>query len=245
MNIELLDMTRLTILARHFIRTGEWASSLARNTSVDRRRFRLLADRDGAPFETGAAREWLAELSRRGASDFKLIVPDELDSYERLNRVNGIRCCIICFYDDRATSFNRLWTLNPVSGKFDVQLVEFPIDRMHEKPVFHDVSENMTTLLERLRALAADLRLSEFSFRFTAALNVLRGKPEGADVIRPVNSRLLHAASEAYVFGGKGSWTDVARRAAEDAGRREEFEFLTRELYRGIALSVMYAANED
>ncbi len=245
MNIELLDMSRLTLLAKNYIRNGQFASSLANSSSVDKRLFRFAPERVGeVPYATESCEEWLEELKRRGATDFKLIMPDELDSFEKLDRVNGIPCCMIAFFEDRATSWNKLWSLNPTNGKWDVQMVEIPIAGMQEKPVFQDVSEGMATLLERIRALAQKLRLSEFSFRFAAALKALQADFVAADIIEPANRRLLQSATEAYVFGGRGSWTDTAKSAAAEKGLSQEYESLTKDLYRGIALSIMYAVNE-
>lgn len=243
MNIELLDMSRMTIMAKHYIKNGQFAAALSRSSSIDHRLFRFAPEGDEAPFETESCEEWLAELSRRGAQDFKLIVPVKLDS-ERLDRVNGIRCGIICFYGDRATSWNKQWSYDPIKEKWNVQLIEFPVNEMHDKPVLEDVSESMVTLLERIRALAQKLQLSEFSFRFSAALKALQADLVEADIIQPAHRRLLQAAIEAYVFGGKGSWTDTAKFVAAGKGLTEEYEYLTKELYSGIALSIMYAVNE-
>lgn len=245
MNMELLDISRMTLLAKSYIKKGRFVPELASSDNIDRRLFRFAPTQEGgASFETESCEEWLAELSRRGAADCKLIMPDELDSWERLDRVNGIPCCIICFYEGRATSWNKLWSYNPTLNKWDVQLIEVPIAQMYEKPVFNDVSESMATLLERIRALAQKLRLSEFSFHFAAALKALQADFVSADIMDPANRRLFQAATEAYVFGGRGSWTDVAKSAAEGRGLTQEYEFLTKDLYRGIALSLMYAVNE-
>ena len=245
MNIELLDMCRLTILAKSYVKNGKFVSQLAASATVDRRLFQFASEeKDGTVCETTTCEEWLAELSHRGATDFKLIMPDELDSFEKLDRANGLPCCIICFYGNRATVWNKLWIYDPSTGKWHVRLTESTIDRTHEKPVFHDVTENMTALLERIRQLSRTLRLSEFSFRFTAALKALQTDLVEPSVLAPAQHRLFRAASEAYVFGGKGSWTDTAKTAAEGKDLADEYVFLTKELYRGIALSVMYAVNE-
>lgn len=245
MNIELLDMSRMTILAKSYVQKGQFAPSLASSASVDRRLFKFAPVQDGdAVCESESCEEWLKELARRGATDFKLIIPVELDSFERLDRANGIRCCIICFYRDRATSWNKLWLYDAAKDKWFVQYVEMPVDRMHEKPVFEDVSDNMTILLERIRDLSRRLQLSEFSFRFSAALKALQSDYIASENTSPVSRRLMQAATEAYVFGGNGSWTDTARFAAAGKGMFDEYELLTRDLYRGIALSIMYAVNE-
>lgn len=245
MNIELLDMSRMTLLAKYYMKNRQVASSLVESADIEIRRFRFAPlQAEGTAVESDSCEEWLKELSRRGATDCKLIVPLELDSFDRLNRPNGIRCCMICFYGDRATSWNKLWTYNPIKGKWIVQYVEIPVRQTNEKPVFHDVSENMAVLLERLRDLARNLKLSEYSFRFAAALKALQSDYIAAEFTEPTYSRLMKAATEAYVFDGKEPWTETAKFAAAGKGLSEEYDALTRELYRGIALSVMYAVNE-
>ena len=245
MNIELLDMSRMTILAKYYIRNGQVAFRLTESADIDARIFRFAPLREGeTPTVVRTCEDWLKELSRRGADDCKLIVPTELDSFERLDRANAIRCCMICFYGDRASSWNKLWSYDPDKGKWSVQYVEIPVDKMHEKPVFNDVTDNMAELLVQIRDLSRRLRLSEFSFRFSAALKALQSDYIAADFTAPAGSRLMKAATEAYVFGGKDSWTDTAKFAAAGKGLSKEYEALTMDLYRGIALSVMYAVNE-
>jgi hypothetical protein len=52
--------------------------------------------------------------------------------------------------------------------------------------------------------------------------------------------RLMAACCQAWVFGGMGSWNDLG---FEDASENEEYERLSRELYRAVNLSVERAAN--
>ncbi len=245
MNIELLDMSNMTLLAKYYLRHGTFAASLAESDGIALRRFRFAPRRAGEPAaEAASCEEWVKELSRRGADDCKLIIPVELGSFEGLSRANGVRCCMICFYGDRATSWNKLWTFDPLNKKWMVQYVEIPVDKTHEKPVFEDVTDSMAVLLNRLRDLSRTLRLNEYSFRFAAALKALQTDYVAAEFTQPVGSRLMRAATEAYVFGGEDSWTEKAKFAAAGKGLSEEFDALTRALYRGIALSMMYAVNE-
>ena len=245
MNMELLDMSRMTILTKYYIRNRQVATSLAESNDIELRHFRFAALRPGeASVEAASCEEWLKELLRRGAEDCKLIVPLEVDSFEKLDRPNGIRCCMICFYSDRATSWNKLWTYDPIKEKWIVQYIEIPVKGTHEKPFFDDVSDSMATLLAQLRDLARQLKLNEFSFRFATALKALQADYIASEFTAPVGSRLMKAATEAYVFGGQNPWTEAAKFAAAGKGLSEEYEALTRELYRGIALSVMYAVNE-
>ena len=245
MNIELHDMSRLTILAKAFLKNGAYPASLTKSADVGKRLFRFSPEYDGGDaYEVCSCEEWLDELSRRGATDFKLIVPQEIDGFDRLGRANGLPCCIICFYGGRATAWNRLWSYDGAMGKWYAQLIEFRIAKAHEKPVLSDPTEDMINLLGRIRELSRRLHLSEFSFRFSAALKALQTDLPHASTLAPLNYRLFRAATEAYVFGGRGSWTDTARIAASDKGLSDEYGFLTGELYKGIALCLMYAVNE-
>ena len=62
MNIELLDMTRLTILAKAFIQKNQVVPSLAESSNVSRRLFRFVPQGEGAAFATESWKEWLEEL---------------------------------------------------------------------------------------------------------------------------------------------------------------------------------------
>lgn len=240
LNIELLDMIRLTAQARRRVRGGEAFIRPAGISSVGGRSFRFAADPAGGKpaAEVNRVDEWLAELAARGAEDFSLIMPDHIDSYERLGRLNGISCCIICFYRDRATSWNKLWSYDDGTGNYSVSLIEIPVEHKHDKPVFRDVTDSMKELFTRLERLSSELGQTGFERRFRKAGEALDDRTD------TVYGRLLSAAVEAYVFGGEGSWNDSVAFLAAGRGLAEEYGFLTRELYRGIALSVMYAVNE-
>lgn len=248
MNSELINLAQLTLTAKHYIRTGEYRQALTQNDKIDRFLFRFAAldFADDAPaLDVGTREEWLEELSRRGAEDFKFIMPDEVDDYGRLGRLNSAPCCMICFYKNGVTSWNRFWSLNPESGKWVVMLIEKVISTpAADKPRFKDISQEMVKLLERIRALAQKLELSEFSFRFGVALKALQADFVSGAVMQPASRRLLQAAIEAFVFGGEDGWNEKGRLAAAGKGLSDDYEALTKDLYRGIALSMMYAVNE-
>lgn len=249
MNGELINMIQLALTAKHYIQTGEFEKSLTQSEQVEGYDFRFARQEFGAKapaLQVNSCAEWVAELKKRGAQDCKFIMADEVDDLSRLSRPNGIQCCIICFYDGGVTSWNKRWLYHPATQKWHVQFIEIVCENAPEnKPQFSDVSQDMVTLLERLRALSQKLALSDFSFQFHVAQKSLQANFVSADkMMQPAHRRLLTAAIDAYVFDGENSWLEKGRAAAEEKGLTEEYNELTKSLYRGIALSCMYAANE-
>lgn len=248
MNGELMNMVQLTLSAKHYIRTGKNEKSLAANAQIDKMTFSFVQQDFGkmaSAYEAESRDEWLKMLAERGAEDIKLIVVDEIDNFDRLAFANSIPCFMLCFYDGGITSWNKRWTFNNETKKWDVHFTETICRNTPPgKPQFSDVSQQMVKLFERLRALSQKLGLSEFSMRFAAAQGALQANFVNGDATSPANRRLLQAAVEAYVFGGEGSWNDKAKFIAAGKGLSEEYQNLTKDLYRGIALSCMYAVNE-
>lgn len=249
MNGELINMIQLTLTAKHYIKTGEFEKSLTKSEQVEGYDFRFAEQDFGqkAPAaQANSCEEWVTMLKERGAQDFKFIMADEADDFAKLSRPNGIQCCIICFYDGGVTSWNKRWLYNPATQKWHVQLVEsIAQNAPKEKPQFKDISQDMVTLLERLRALSQKLGLSDFSFQFHVAQKSLQANFVSADkMMKPAQRRLLAAAIDAYVFDGENSWIENGKAAAEEKGMLEQYNELTGYLFRGIALSCMYAANE-
>lgn len=248
MNMELMTMAQLTLTAKYMIRTGDFDRDIKLNENIEKVIFRFAAHGDGAAIpaiEVDSREDWLKILQERGAEDVKLIIPDEIDDYGKLIVFNKVPCVMLFFGRDYVSSWNRIWTINPANNKWIVLLVESIIENPpKEKPHFSDVSQDMATLLQRLRALAQKLELSEFSFAFNAALKSLQADFVRGDEMAPANRRLMQAAADAYVFGGQGSWNDKGQAAAAAKGLTAEYEALTKDLYRGITLSMMYAVNE-
>ncbi|MDD6395877.1 MAG: hypothetical protein PUB37_06810 [Firmicutes bacterium] len=249
MNGELMNMIQMTLTVKHYIRTGEVKELLASNSIIGSMHFTFAEQDFGekAPSaEIDTKDEWLKELVERGAEDVKLLVVDELDSFDRLALVNGMPCCMLCFYTGGVTSWNKRWSFDEDTQKWNVHFVETVCHNAPpEKPKFYDITPQFVTLLEKIRGLAQKLGLGEFAFKFSAALGSLQADFVHGDAsMTPAHHRLLSAAIQAYVFGEKGSWNDKAKFAAAGKGLSEEYESLTKDLYRGIALACMYAVNE-
>ncbi len=249
MNGELMNMVQMTIMAKYYIRTGEMNESLTNNSKIGSMHFTFAEQDFGekAPAaEIDSKAEWLKMLVERGAEDVKLLVIDEIDNFDRLALVNGMPCCMLCFYVGGVTSWNKKWSYNDETKAWDVHFVETVCrNAPPEKPKFQDMTQPFVTLLERIRGLAQKLGLGEFAFKFSAALGSLQADfVHGDAAMTPAHHRLLSAAIQAYVFGGEGSWNDKAKFAAAGKGLSEEYQELTSDLYRGIALACMYAANE-
>lgn len=248
MNGELMNMIQLTLSAKYYIRKGENNEALTNNSSISKMSFSFaqLDFGSNAPAaEVESKEEWLKKLAERGAEDIKLIVVDKVDDFDKLVFTNAMPCFMLCFYDGGVTSWNKKWTFNSETGTWEVLYTEnICRNAPPGKPEFEDVSQPMVTLLERIRALAQKLGLGEFSMQFAAALGSLQANFMGGDMMAPANRRLLQAAIQAYVFGSDGSWNDKAKFAAAGKGLAEEYQNLTNDLYKGIALSCMYAVNE-
>lgn len=248
MNGELMNMIQLTLSAKYYIRTGKNEKSLVTNVQIEKMTFSFVQQDFGkmAPAAEAESRDkWMEMLAERGAEDIKLIVVDEIEDFDKLAFANAIPCFMLCFYDGGVTRWNKRWSFNDETKKWDVHFTETTcLNTPPGKPEFSDVSQPMVTLLERLRAFSQKLGMSEFSIKFAAAQGALQANFVNGDMISPANRRLLQSAIEAYVFGGEGSWNEKAKFAAAGKGLSEEYRNLTKELYRGIALSCMYAVNE-
>ncbi len=248
MNGELMNLIQMTLMAKYSIRTGECNEALITNSKIGSMKFTFAEQDFGAKApatEVDSKAEWLKLLTARGAENVKLLVIDEVDNFDRLALVNGLPCCMLCFYDGGVTSWNKMWSFNKETQMWDVHFVETICrNTPPEKPKFYDMTQPFVTLLERIRGLAQKLGLSEFVFKFSAALGALQADFVNGDAMSPAHHRLLSAAIEAYVFGAQGSWNDKAKFAAAGKGLADEYEELTKDLYRGIALACMYAVNE-
>ena len=245
MNVELLSMAQLGVAARYFARTGVQPDGLPQDERIGQMLFRF-APRGERPETVVSGREaWLQALAERGMEDMLLLMQDSVEDIGALAQFNRLPCVLLCFYADGVTRWNRLWSYQPETGKWVVILQESPIDRPpEEKPRFSDVSQDMATLLAQIRALAQKRECSRFAFAFGAALKSLQADFVRGGEMPTVNRRLMKAATDAYVFGGEGSWNDVGQKAAQAKGMTEEYERLTQALFRGIALCMMYAVNE-
>lgn len=248
MNGELMNMIQMTLTAKYYIRSGEINDALVSNSKIGNMLFKFAEQDFGAKApaaETSSKLDWCKMLVERGAEDVKLMVVDEVDNFDKLALANGIPCFMLCFYDGGVTAWYKKWSFNKDTNLWDIEFTENICHNTPSgKPEFYDMTQPFVTLLERIRGLAQKLGLGEFAFKFSAALGALRADFAGNGMLAPANHRLLGAAIEAYVFGGEGSWNDKAKFAAAGKGLAEEYEELTKDLYRGIALACMYAVNE-
>jgi hypothetical protein len=124
-----------------------------------------------------------------------------------------------------------------------IWVVEFAGTRLRSAPVHipapTSAAADLRAALEAIRAYAETAALDPWTAWFTEALRLLDApdpvipyNPDLAPASLPVEShRLLAAAVQAWVFGGMGSWNDVA---IADATLREEYDRLSGDLYRSI-----------
>lgn len=248
MNGELMNMAQLTLAAEHYLKTGSFPRQLTESKQITGYEFQFAPLGEEEAKATADCEEWARELKARGVSTVKLLIGDEVDDFRKLALPNALPCVIFCFHeDDSVTAWSRLWQLNPFNGTWFVRYEEKVIENApSERPRFGDVSQDMVRVLERIRALAQKLELSDFAFQFRIAQKSLQANFVGdKGLMEPAHRRLLQAATEAFVFTpDENGWQEKGRAAAEQKGLLEEYQSLTKELYRGIALSIMYAVNE-
>lgn len=248
MNGELMNMAQLTLAAAHFLKTGSFPKQLTESKHINGYEFQFASVNGQDAFATADCEEWARELKARGEEDVKLLIGDEVEDFRMLALPNALPCVMFCFHEDGGvTAWSRFWQLNPFNGTWFVRYEEKVIENApSERPRFGDVSQDMVRVLERIRALAQKLELSDFAFQFRVAQKSLQANFVGdKGLMEPAHRRLLQAATEAFVFSpDENGWQEKGRAAAEQKGMLEEYRSLTKELYRGIALSVMYAVNE-
>jgi hypothetical protein len=98
-------------------------------------------------------------------------------------------------------------------------------------------------------ALRPEVDLGNFVDCFSSALRMLdSSQPEGAyhpDLLPPSGyglaaRQVLAGATQAYVFGGMGSWNDIG---FTDKNLNEEYEKVTRELFEAVKFALLSASN--
>lgn len=132
---------------------------------------------------------------------------------------------------------NKIWAYNYARKveRFATTNTQYDIVEMREK---------LSGALINIAAYANGANLKMWADIFERALSVLNGQQVGVGYsnllveknYKPEASRLLYAASAAWVFGGMGSWNDVG----EDS---KEYSKFSNELYIAINLSIVAATN--
>lgn len=115
----------------------------------------------------------------------------------------------------------------------------------HDQPESSSPRNDLRAALDAIRGFAeADSDIAEWATWFTEALRLLDApepvipyNPDLAPEGLPLESRqLLAAAVKSWVFGGMGSWNDIAY---SDAARGAEYDQRTDELYRSVLAAII------
>jgi hypothetical protein len=137
---------------------------------------------------------------------------------------------------DREAPDRRIWMVNYTGTRLAPTL-----------PQQVEVSRADDTLRERLRAaaeFAAEQGLDSWTDWFKRALMTEDVIPYHPDMLPPdydpTRRRLAAMATQAFVFGGMGSWNDVYYDGADARGR---YEAVTRDLYDAVLTALIASVN--
>ncbi|MBO1740800.1 hypothetical protein JNB50_18965 [Leifsonia sp. TF02-11] len=127
-----------------------------------------------------------------------------------------------------------------------MQLTGVPLDRSGVvQPPSSSARDDLRAALDAIKGFAErDVDIAEWASWFTEALGLLDApepaipyNPDLAPEGLPLESRqLLAAAVKSWVFGGMGSWNDLAY---SDAARGAEYDQRTDELYRSVLAALI------
>jgi len=229
------------------------------NTVEFRRRTRRLAVIPVQHLVGRACAPWYADLRRRGATAIRLGRGDatprnrELASYIEAGFSGGLDAAVVVQFGDGR---RELW-----SGHWAVTEREHPEQRiwcvtftgvstsetLFEGPTLNAAAHRLRAALDAAASLAAGRPyFGNWERVFRDALALLDSEspsvPYHPDLLPPerygIESwRLLAAAGRAWVFGGMGSWTDVAM---DD---EPSYEPVTTELFDAVLDAVLAATN--
>lgn len=211
---------------------------------------RLLGTRT---WEADGVAEWLRFVKDSGGRRLSLVVggaqPADLPDPVAASFANGGRWALI---DDATTP--RLWQShwavhdrNRTDQRiWAVQLTASPLSQSwRARPAPSSPRDDLRAALDAIRGFAqGDVDLADWATWFTEALRLLDTpepvipyNPDLAPEDFPLESRqLLAAAVKSWVFGGMGSWNDIAY---SDAARGAEYDHRTNELYRSVLAALI------
>ncbi|WP_208041712.1 hypothetical protein [Leifsonia sp. TF02-11] len=211
---------------------------------------RLLGTRK---WEADGVAEWLRFVKDSGGRRLSLVVggaqPADLPAPVAASFANGGRWALV---DDALTPhlWQSHWAVHDRNRTdqriWAVQLTGVPLDRSGVvQPPSSSARDDLRAALDAIKGFAErDVDIAEWASWFTEALGLLDApepaipyNPDLAPEGLPLESRqLLAAAVKSWVFGGMGSWNDLAY---SDAARGAEYDQRTDELYRSVLAALI------
>ncbi|MEN2742119.1 hypothetical protein ABCS02_30420 [Microbacterium sp. X-17] len=205
-------------------------------------------------WEADGVADWLRFVNDSGARRLSLVVgsaqPSDLPDPLAASFANGGRWALV---DDAPTPhlWQSHWAVHDRNRTdqriWAVQLTGSPLGQSWlAQPAPSSAQEDLRAALDAIRGFAeGDDDIADWATWFTEALRLLDASepvipyyPDLAPEGLPRESRqLLAAAVKSWVFGGMGSWNDLAY---SDAARKAEYDQRTAELYRSV-LAALFA----
>jgi hypothetical protein len=204
-------------------------------------------------WEADGVSEWLGFVKDSGARRLSLVVggaqPSELPDPVAAAFANGGRWALV---DDAPTP--RLWQShwavhdrNRADQRiWAVQVAGSPLGQSWlARPAPTSARDDLRAALDAIRGFAeGDVDIADWAAWFREALRlldvsepVIPYNPDLAPEGLPLESRqMLAAAVKSWVFGGMGSWNDLA---SLDPARKAEYDQRTDELYRSVLAALI------
>jgi hypothetical protein len=227
---------------------------------VRRTRFELPPSRWRRRSASVGSREWLSSLRANGTTRLWLVIPEAtpgpVEPHHAAGFSNGGRWGLLAtggrptswFPDwdvhDLHAADNRIWDVRFVGSRADDGA---PPDRPPSAASLTD----LVSALVAIREFARDHGLDFWAERFDVAIGHAGADspeiPFHPDLAPPSTlsaeaRRLLAAGSQAWVFGGMGSWNDLG---LDDPSAADPYQQVSRELYARMLTAFVSATNAD
>ena len=261
MNGEILHMGRLTLIARQFLKTRRLIDS-PDNQSVEKLTFHVRNKYFGLlPYgqQLEGLNAWLDYLIKKHCVSIFLILPDEIDEHDDLTLytsfINSNAAWVIATNTDRDFSvWRRHWKRLPgKDGGWSIDYYEkaSPGRDPLEYHMSYDPDE-LPLVLDEIRRFALEIGCRSWAERFEHAAALLAKKDfqieddnDFKELLPPGKLHLLEVLSQAWVFGGTGSWNEEVSGIADDQDRKSDYRRYSWSLYRAIMRGLMYCFNDE
>lgn len=262
MNSEILQMARLTLIARRFLKNGEVVDCLDHQKikrlvfHVRNRCFGLL------PYgqKLDGLDKWLEYLRHKACTSIYLILPDEIDERDNISlstsvlNVNSSWVMVTNTARDYSV-WNRQWKkLKGQGNGWEIDYYEKAVPGRNplDYQLHYDPTE-LPAALGQMKSFALEISCPAWADRFEEAAAMARGEKEARPTheldckgLLPADKIvLLNVLSRAWVFGEMRSWNDEGASAAAGQGRKDDYQHLTWRLYQAIMRALMHCFNDD